>query len=126
MKRLATVFPGSVLVFATLKRGDELSVDEVRRLSALARWGRSDATNQGVPRAAVIVLTGAELFAEYRVESSWVALGGQHAKFVEPAYVRLDNLQVLADLTQQLYLNMEGYNAKFERRLEQLGSRSGK
>jgi hypothetical protein len=33
-------------------------------------------------------------------------LGGQRGKFVEPGYVRLDNLWTLAEITQQIYLGL--------------------
>jgi hypothetical protein len=54
----------------------------------------------------VIVFTGVELFSTWHIEQSWKDLGGQHAKFIEPPSVRLDNLWTLAEITQQLYLGL--------------------
>ena len=36
-------------------------------------------------------------------------MGGKHAEFANAGWTRLDNLRVLADLTQQLYLGMPAY-----------------
>ena len=60
-------------------------------------------------RAPVIVLTGTELFTPFSLREAWEKTGGKHAQLIEHASVRLDNLRVLADLTQQLYLNMPSY-----------------
>ncbi len=67
-------------------------------------------------RAPVVLLTATELFAEHSLRHTWEGVGGEHARLVAPAYVRADNLRVLADLTQQLYLGLEPYHAAAERR----------
>jgi hypothetical protein len=54
----------------------------------------------------IIVLTGAELFADWRVEQTWEKMGGQHALFAKSSQGFLDHLQTLADITQQLYLGL--------------------
>jgi len=118
MRRLAVAIPGVVLVFATMKPADELSKEEIARISALARWGRHYEVRARRTRAPVIVLTGTELFADHSLSGAWEAVGGRHAEFIAPAYVRPDNLRVLADLTQQLYLGMEPYHAAMRRRWE--------
>ena len=51
----------------------------------------------------MIVLTGTELFASWRLGQAWKEKGGQQARFVG---VHLDNLWTLAELTQQLYLGL--------------------
>jgi hypothetical protein len=118
MKRLAIAFPGAILVFATMKSAEELTNDEIARISALARWGRHYETRARRSRAPVIVLTGCELFADYALSRAWEAVGGRHKEIIAPAYVHPDNLRVLADLTQQLYLGMEPYHAAIRRRWE--------
>jgi hypothetical protein len=123
MKVLAEVFPGAVLVFATMKCARELSTEEIGRIAALARWGRHFDTRARRTRAPVIVLTAAELFADYSLSSAWEALGGRHAELIAPAYVRPDNLRVLADLTQQLYLGMEPYHAAMQRQWDRKRSK---
>jgi len=40
MKILAERFPGSVLVFATMKGPDELTSNEVRGIAKITMWGR--------------------------------------------------------------------------------------
>lgn len=116
MRSLALAFPGAVLVFATMKLANELSKEEIARISALAKWGRHYEVRARRTRAPVIVLTGTELFADYALSGAWEAVGGRHAQLIAPAYVRPDNLRVLADLTQQLYLGMEPYHAAMRRR----------
>ena len=53
------------------------------------------------------------MFTEYSLEESWKEKGGRHEKLIKPAAisVRLDNLRILADLTQQLYLGMPSYGS---------------
>ena len=111
MKRLAQRFPGAIIVFAMLKGAAELSDEETSRLRKLALWGREYERERKQSRAPVIVLTGTELFVAHHLESTWKEKGGQHAKLVEPAWVRTENLRVLADLTQQLYLGLPSYGA---------------
>lgn len=116
MKRLAQAFPGSVLVFSTMREPTDLSTDEIRRLASLAIWGRRILQGHHQSRAPVVVLTGIELFAEFSLNQSWEKLGGRHAELIKPAYVNPDNLRVLADMTQQLYLGMEPYQTYLEER----------
>lgn len=109
MKKLAIRFPGSMLVFSTMKKADELSKGEVARMCRLAEWGREYIRERRQTRAPVIVLTGTELFTPFSLREAWEKTGGKHAQLIEHASVRLDNLRVLADITQQLYLNMPSY-----------------
>jgi len=119
MKRLATRFPGAILVFATMKQASDLSHDEIDRLTKLATWGREYVREKRQTRAPVIVLTGVELFASFHLGTAWEAVGGRHAQFAQQ-HGRLDNLRKLADVTQQLYLGMPSYDqwmqTKWERR----------
>jgi len=103
MWKLAELFPGAFLVFAALK--DDLTETEKAEIGRLATWGRERLVD-GRPRAPIIVLTGAELFAHGRITRSWKELGGERAKFAESQRVRLDNLWNLADVTQQIYLGL--------------------
>jgi hypothetical protein len=130
MKQLAETFPGSILVFATMKNADALSKDEVKRLRKLAQWGREYDQDAKRSRAPVIVLTGLELFSEWYLEHTWKQKGGQHADFVAPASVSLENLRRLADFTQQLYLGMPSYSqwreAYWKKRHARRGQKAGK
>ncbi len=111
MKHLTEAFPGSILVFAALKEADEFSNKEIERLKKLAEWGREYDNDREQSRAPVIILTGTELFTEYSLEESWEGKGGMHKDLIGPARGRTDNLRVLADLTQQLYLGMPSYDS---------------
>lgn len=116
MKALAVAFPGATLVFATMKAPSELSQDEIKRLRELALWGRHYERQRHQTRAPVIILTGHELFVDHSLSRTWKEFGGRHAELIEPAYVRMDNLRVLADLTQQLYLGLEPYGEALMRK----------
>jgi hypothetical protein len=110
MRKLADIFPGAFMVFATLK--DEFSATEKTGIGHFALWGR-ERLRDGRPRTPVIVLTATELFCNWDLEQTWEALGGQRANFVTPAAVRLDNLWTLADLTQQIYLDLPDPHPRF-------------
>lgn len=119
LKALAIRFPGSILVCATMKQASELSKGELLRLRRLANWGREYIRGTRKSRAPLIILTGNELFAPYRLEMAWKKIGGKHQELIEPGYVHADNLRVLANLTQQLYLGLPSYfdwqNEKWKR-----------
>lgn len=108
MRRLAERFPGAFIVFAALK--DELHEDERRAIAEFAAWGREPIHGTGRPRAPVMVLTGIELFAPWKIDDAWKSLGGVRQELAEAAHVRLENLWVLADATQQAYLGMKGHS----------------
>lgn len=110
LKVLAEAFPGAVLVFATMKEAGDLTIDEVARLRKLAEWGREYVRESRRTRAPVIVLTGTELFTGHSLRSAWKEKGGKHEQLISPGYVHLDHLKALADLTQQLYLNLPPYH----------------
>lgn len=120
MKQIATRFPGSVCVFATMKDASELTDTEKARLRKFASWGREYVSGEQLTRAPVIVLTGTELFTAHNLNSTWKGCGGRHAEFAAQGWTRAQNLHTLADLTQQLYLNMEPYqefrSTKWKRR----------
>jgi len=130
MKLLAESFPGSILVFATMKEATELSQEEITRIRKLAEWGREYNRERKQSRAPVIMLTGTELFAAYSLNNTWKEMGGDHKRLIEPAWisVRMDNLRILADLTQQLYLGMPSYGKwreeKWEKRVARRRKRS--
>ncbi|MHB8736066.1 MAG: hypothetical protein ACYC6M_12270 [Terriglobales bacterium] len=114
MKRLAERFPGAVLVFATLKGPQDLSAAEVKAIGKLAIWGRKNIDKGRKTRAPVIVLTGIELFASFSLDEAWKRLGGAHARLIKAESYRCNNLRVLADLTQQLYLKLPPYSSWLE------------
>ena len=109
MQRLAEVFPGAILVFATMREGTEFSKEDISRIKALAEWGREYDSERRRTRAPVVVLTGTELFTERSFEKSWEDKGGTHKRLIR-LWEANDNLKVLANLTQQLYLEMPPYD----------------
>jgi hypothetical protein len=108
MRKLADKFPGTFMVFATLK--DEFSADEAKAIGEFAMWGREDLTN-GLPRTPVIALTGTELFCDWHLEQTWKELGGQRAALITQPAARLDNLHRLARFTQRVYLGLSDHRA---------------
>jgi hypothetical protein len=106
LKSMAEAIPGSCVVFSAMKR--QLSDSEKRRIRRFAEWGRVPQKN-GEPRAMVIVLTGTELFADHRLKQTWKETGGTHANMVEHPSVHIDDMWTLADITQQLYLDLPAY-----------------
>ena len=111
MQLLAKTFPGSILVFATMREVENLTRGEINRIKKLAEWGREYDRERQQSRAPVILLTHTELFATDRFRSVWRKKGEKYETLIKPGSVRSDNLRVLADLTQQLYLEMPPYNS---------------
>lgn len=112
MKLLAKTFPKSILVFATMKDFDEFSQEEIKRLRKLAEWGRGYDNKNKEIRAHVMILTGLELFIDDYIGLSriWEQKGGKHKELISGSMShRLNNLKFLAELTQQLYLDMPSY-----------------
>jgi hypothetical protein len=118
LRNLAQKFPGSILVCATMK--DTLDADEKKRIAKIALWGRGR-TPVGMTRAPLIVLTATELFSQSTLglRHLWKQKGGNRAQLIEPAYIREDNLRVLADLTQQVYLDLPSYHKWLEEKWKQ-------
>ena len=105
MKLLAEKFPGSILVFATMRDG--LSPSEIKRIKELAEWGREYDPESKRTLAPVIVLTGTELFTSGFLTSSWKSKGGKHEDLAKRISQGESNLRILANFTQHLYLDME-------------------
>jgi hypothetical protein len=117
LKTLSELFPGAFFVLSAMKK--EFGEIEKAQMRVFAEWGRA-LTKNGQPRAPVIVLTGTELFSDWDVKHTWEILGGRHVELSTHPSVHLDDLWALADLTQQLYLDMPSYwdwlSERYERR----------
>jgi hypothetical protein len=100
----AKLFPGAILCFCTLN--ESFSPYEIRELSRLVIAGRKrlDVGKQINP---VLLLTGKELFGQYRIESPY-DIYGDKKEMAERVYMRND-IQETCDFTQQLYLGIESY-----------------
>ena len=107
MKKLAMNFPGSILVFTTMK--EQLTPKEVSLIRDLAEWGRKYDKELGKTKAPVMVLTGTELFTDFFLEDTWNKKGGNHKQLTSQLSM-MNSLRNLANLTQQLYLNMPSYD----------------
>lgn len=102
-KSLAEIFPGSILVFATLRK--ELTAKEKKMIGKVAKWGR----NRIGPdkwKAPVLILTAHELFGSERIPACWQEAGGAMATFAKNWGYDQDIINI-CDATQQLHLNMK-------------------
>lgn len=102
MDALADAFPGSVLVFSTLRRN--LENKERRKIASIAKRGRKYFGN-GRWQNPVVVLTGGELFGVEGPPDCWKSLAPRFDRFGNTDHP----LQELSDITQQLHLGMEPY-----------------
>ena len=123
MKLLAEAFPGSILVFATMK--EEFSQKEINRIKKIAEWGRKYDKETEQTRAPVIMLTGTELFTADSLKVSWEKKGGKHKDLIPTLLGRPDSLRVLADLTQQLYLGMPSHDSVILNQIRRKRERNG-
>ena len=121
LRVLAAHSPGSFLVLSCLKK--QISDQEKRLIKKLAEWGRLP-QDDGSPRAPVIVLTGHELFFDWHLAATWKKAGGKAAKCLGERYHDFSDLWLLADITQQIHLDLpswhdwvgQWYQAKWERK----------
>lgn len=106
LKAVAEKLPATTLAIAVLK--DALSDHEKKLVGSLALWGRKQ-MGDGRWRAPVLVLTATELFARHNARNEWRKAGGLRERLTQPAHVQMDNLITLANLTQQVYLDLPDY-----------------
>lgn len=102
MKKLAELFPGSILVFCTLR--EKLSQKEIKMISSLAKWGRKR-IGDDVWMAPVLILTGFEMFGEERVPTCWKNAGGKLSEFGNN-WGYSQNILEVCEATQILHLGM--------------------
>lgn len=105
MKMLAFEFPGSALIFATLREG--LAPAEIISLKAMAQSQRRKRL-RGQINSPVIVLTGTELFSLRGAPECWRGIGGTYDRFTENRGEWTD-LLTISDATQQLYLGLPSW-----------------
>lgn len=119
-KQLAEQFPGSILVFSTLR--SELHKKEKERLIKLVRWGRKSIGAEKL-RAPVLILTASELFSDWGPPNCWKDAGGKFAEYAKNWRQYSNDLDEIASATQELHLGMESYG-KWQH--EQMNKRSTK
>ena len=105
MKGMSEAFPGSALIFATLK--DSLEKPDIRMIQPFALAERKKRMRLK-PYSPIIILTGAELFSPRGILDCWKGKGGLYDRLSERSY-ELSDLSELADATQQLYLQLPDY-----------------
>ena len=112
MKSLAEIFPGAILVFATMREPEALTEEEIKLIRELAEWGREYDKERQQTRSPIIVLTGIELFTKHHLDITWKEKGGAHEQLANrsSSMMRISNLRFLANYTQQLYLDMPSYD----------------
>jgi hypothetical protein len=109
VKRMATLakdFPGAIVVFATLRK--ELSEAEKKLLRSFVNRGRKYWKAER-PYNPVLILTGTELFADFRPEYSWKEGSPAHVAMAQKMRGHMSLLE-LCDATQQLYLDMKPWH----------------
>jgi len=112
-RQLLKVFPTAVLVFATTR--SELTPDEKEQLRSIASDGRN-AAYLGQPWSPVVVLTRWELGSTWGAPICWKG----HPRLApgqENVNVR-GSIRDLADLTQQLHLDMPSMQQEARERQE--------
>lgn len=102
MVDLGKMFPGAVLVFATLKESLNEKEKAILR-PVVKRFRKYQADNR--PFNPVLILTKTELISEMPFAHYWEKAGGIYAQFVDE--VLLPNIRGLCDFTQQIYLDMD-------------------
>lgn len=123
LKAVAERFPGSIITFATLREPSELTEAEIVAMRRLALWGREYLPGRRRSRAPVVVFTAVELFAGLSLAERWKEKGGNYAKFGDASSVETGNLRTLADITQQLYLNLPPYSKWLEAKWKAIHAR---
>ena len=109
MEKLAKLFPGSVLVFATLK--DHLSATEKKLISNLAKKFRKGLGSR--PINPILILTKNELM-------SWLFYDEKIKHLIVPHMQFSDEIGHLCDVTTQHYLGLPSYSSEVEQRIEAL------
>jgi len=122
MSVLADAFPGSVIVFCTLRK--QLEEGEKRLIASLARKGRRHLRAERW-RNPVMVLTGVELLHRMGPPSCWEEAGAPYSQFKEH-YWRHRNPQDLCDMLQQMHLGMESYHTWYEQQRQRRQARRAK
>lgn len=114
MEEFSRQFPGAAVIFATLRR--ELSPKEKKLLTPAVNRGRR-LWKAARPFTPILILTGNELFSSHGPHSAWRELGGRFARFAD-RFGNHREIVVLADATQQLYLDLEPWEESLRQKHE--------
>lgn len=105
MQQIANAFPGSVIVFCTLR--SKLNSHEKKIISHLAKKGRKFLKAEEWINP-VLILTGIEMFGDFGAPECWKDKGEPYSKFAK-SYRGYNGIQELCNVTQQMHLGMESY-----------------
>ncbi len=114
MAFLAKEFPGSVIVFCTLK--DKLSDFEIKNITRIAKAGRKVWRKHNRPVNPVLILTAKELTSFHGVPYCW-------DEALEKKFEHIYGLIPICDATQQVYLNLPSWETEEHERWEKLHKR---
>jgi hypothetical protein len=117
MKWLAKQFPGSVLLFATLKK--EFTEREKRLLRPLVNSGRKLWKTE-LPYNPVLLLTATELLSDWGPPECWKAAGEFYKPFADKYQHFWMELIPLCDITQQMYLGLKPWNQWLNERQDKI------
>jgi hypothetical protein len=118
VRDLAQLFPGSVLCFATLR--NTLTDAEKRKISRIVQAGRAS-WKTGRERNPVLVLTGTELFGQFKI-GKFIADYGDRSQQAE-RFFHVRDLQELCDFTQQVHLGMESIHVWLDKKRQKRAAR---
>ncbi|MGL3106681.1 hypothetical protein [Bradyrhizobium sp. BR 1432] len=107
LRSVAEKLPEAVIVIAVLR--DHFTQPEISILRRFVAWGRR-VNVHGEPTNPVLLLTSHELTMDHNISSAWKTLGGKHAQF--SGFNQVRTLSMLADATQQIYLNMKSFQVE--------------
>ena len=105
LKVVGEKFPGAFLIVSALKPFTDFSDEEVELIKGLAEWGRQRQYDKQ-PRNPVILLTGDDLTSDNYLEAIWKAVSEKGAEILGPAYIRLDDPYMLAEMSQRIFLEL--------------------
>jgi len=114
MRNLGEKFPGAILAFCTLKK--DLKKSEIVGITKIAKAGRKMWKNER-PKNPVLVLTGNELLGLHGPPYCW---NDKHGNKYDRAYSLLD----VADVTQQIYLNLPSWQSILHKKIDEKIKRS--
>ena len=116
------LFPGAAMCFSTFR--DKLNPSEKRRLRAIANAGR-EILSPGHQRNPVIILTGKELFGQYKMGDFYGEYGMDERRIRR--HFEDADLPALGEFTQGLYLDMKpAHEVRQDKRVKQAEKKKAK
>lgn len=114
MTSLAKTFPGSVIVFCTLK--DQLSDFEIKNITRIAKAGRKLWAKHNRPINPVLILTAKELTSFHGIPYCW-------DEALKEKFDHVHGMIPICDATQQVYLKLPSWEVEEHERWEKIHKR---